>query len=199
MTRNMIDYWNYVEAKRTNQAKEAELNRSNLAKEAETRRANKAQERLKKQSNQIAGRQAEISAEKVQNDRELGLRSADLNERSLSQTRLRDTATASINRYSAATNYEVNKQRNANQLAQLATTKEQLQELARSNQAREILSANQMAQAAYQFSRQQALEYQKLREQRRANTLNAYTGVVNSASRLVTNLLSQSTKKGLSQ
>lgn len=58
MTANQIAYWNLVETKRANQAKEMETNRSNVAKETETQRHNVEQEQLGYAQNQIADKTA---------------------------------------------------------------------------------------------------------------------------------------------
>lgn len=56
MTRNQIEYWNYIEQARANRAKEAEDARSHRAQENENYRSHRAQEELSYQQQQLQDR-----------------------------------------------------------------------------------------------------------------------------------------------
>lgn len=82
MTKNQIDYWNYVEAKRHNRETERENERANLERERENRRSNKSKEGEIHRSN--------LASEAVK--REANAINAHFNEVSLNEQQRRNLA-----------------------------------------------------------------------------------------------------------
>lgn len=188
MTRNQIDAWRQSEQRRSNLAQEAETNRANVARETETLRHNKKTEQQQRESNRIAALNAETQRKTQQSTAAYQSSQANLGERQLSQTRIRDTASASYNMYNAFTN----RQRQQEDAAQNARSyRLGLQNLLESQTAHRNSEALQLSGQRMDYdvkSRQLQRDYAQLQEQRRSNRAREVIQSVSAGMNFISNL-----------
>lgn len=138
MTRNQIEYWNYVENSRHNKATESEQTRANKAKEFENNRANVANEEIQRYRNALTRQSNIINAD--YNSRYLAETNRSNLERERYNARMADISAANINLgYAQAANaYDIAQLNYGVGMANVGATYANIAEQSRANQAREL-------------------------------------------------------------